>query len=97
VVVRPLTDGEVTEVFKMIGNVPSTSSGEIDFSKIDIYTNLKALRTVVSMALIEPKMSENEIAEMRFGTPGLIAKRVLEISGLTPSAGDEIKKFRSDE
>jgi hypothetical protein len=45
---------------------------------------------------MEPKMSEDEVAEMRFGTPGILAKRILEVSGLSETAGDDAEKFRSD-
>ncbi|WP_455392331.1 hypothetical protein [[Eubacterium] cellulosolvens] len=96
VVVRPLTDGELSQVFEVIGNVPLNEQGLPDLNKVDISTNLRALRLITAMGLVEPKMSEDEVAEMRFGTPGILAKHILEISGLTETAGDDAEKFRSD-
>ena len=96
VIVRPLTDGELTEVFRVVGNVPLNEEGLPDLSLVDISKNLEALRLVTSMGLVEPMMSIEEVGEMRFGTPGFLAKTILELSGLSESAGDGIKKFRDD-
>ena len=96
VVVRPLTDGELSQVFEVIGNVPLNEQGLPDLNKVDISTNLRALRLITAMGLVEPRMTEDEVAEMRFGTPGILAKHILEISGLTETAGDDAEKFRSD-
>jgi hypothetical protein len=96
VVIRPLTDGEFTEVFKLFGEVPIDENGYPDLSKVDIHTNLIALRKIASLGLVEPKLSEDEIAQMKFGVPGIIAHRILEISGLAPGSSDEAKKFRAD-
>lgn len=96
VVVRPLTDGELSQVFEVIGNVPLNEQGLPDLNKVDISTNLRALRLITAMGLVEPEMNEDEVAEMRFGTPGILAKHILEISGLTETAGDDAEKFRSD-
>lgn len=94
VIVRPLTDGELTDVFEVIGTVPLNEMGLPDLSLVDISTNLKALRKITAMGLVDPQLSEEEVGEMRFGTPGILAKRILELSGLTETAGDEAKKFR---
>jgi hypothetical protein len=96
VVIRPLTDGELSIVFDVIGNVPLNEDGLPDLNMVDISKNLRALRLITSMGLVEPQMSEEEVSEMRFGTPGVLAKHILEISGLTESAGDDTEKFRSD-
>ncbi len=96
VIVRPLTDGELSQVFEVIGNVPLNEQGLPDLNQVDISTNLRALRMITSMGLVEPKMSEEDVAEMRFGTPGILAKRILEVSGLSETAGDDAEKFRSD-
>ena len=96
VVVRPLTDGELSQVFEVIGNVPLNEQGLPDLNQVDISTNLRALRMITAMGLVDPTMSEDEVAEMRFGTPGILAKRILEISGLSETAGDDAEKFRSD-
>ncbi len=96
VVVRPLTDGELSQVFEVIGNVPLNEQGLPDLNQVDISTNLRALRMITAMGLVEPAMSEEEVAEMRFGTPGILAKHILELSGLSETAGDDAEKFRSD-
>lgn len=96
VIIRPLTDGELSAVFEVIGNVPLNEQGLPDLNAVDISTNLRALRIITSMGLVEPEMSEDDVSEMRFGTPGILAKHILEISGLTETAGDDAEKFRSD-
>jgi hypothetical protein len=96
VVIRPLTDGELSTVFDIIGNVPLNEDGLPDLNMVDISKNLRALRLIASMGMVEPTMTEDEVAEMRFGTPGVLAKHILEISGLTETAGDDTEKFRSD-
>jgi hypothetical protein len=40
VVIRPLTDGELTEIFSLIGSVPLKEDGTPDVSKIDITKKL---------------------------------------------------------
>jgi hypothetical protein len=96
VIVRPLTDGELSVVFDMIGTVPVNEMGIPDLNRINISTNLKALRLVCAMGLVEPKLTENEISEMAFGVPEYLAKVVLEYSGLTDGASRQIEKFRQD-
>ena len=94
VVIRPLTDGELTLVFEMIGKVPLNEDGIPDLNLVDISTNLRALRYISSLGLVEPKLSTDDVADMMFGVPGFLAKRILELSGLTDRAGDEACKFR---
>jgi len=96
VVIRPLTDGELTRVFEMIGKVPLNRDGIPDLNQVEISTNLKALRLISSLGLIDPKLTPEEVSDMKFGVPGLMAKRILELSGLTERAGDEAKKFRAN-
>jgi len=96
VVIRPLTDGELSQVFDVIGNVPLNEQGLPDLNMVDISTNLRALRMISAMGLVEPQMSEDDVSEMRFGTPGILAKHILELSGLSDSAGEDAEKFRSD-
>ena len=96
VIIRPLTDGELSLVFDIIGNVPLNEDGLPDLNMVDISKNLRALRLITAMGLVEPEMTEDEVAEMRFGTPGVLAKHILELSGLTETAGDDAEKFRSD-
>jgi hypothetical protein len=98
VMIRPLTDGELTEVFGLFGNVPLNEDGLPDLSLVDISTNLKALRLVTFKGLVDPKLNEDEIAQMRFGIPGLLAKEILEFSGLAEGVGDGnyMSKFRGE-
>jgi hypothetical protein len=90
VVIRPLTDGELSEIFSLIGSVPLRDDGTPDTSKMDVNKNFEALRLAASMGLVEPKMTVAEVAEMKFGVPEFIGTRVLEISGVTSS--EEAKK-----
>jgi len=87
--IRPLTDGELTEIFSLIG-MSLKDDGTPDTSKIDVNKNIQALRQAASMGLIEPKMTIQEVSEMKFGIPEYIGTRVLEISGVT--SGEETKK-----
>ena len=94
VMIRPLTDGELTQVFEMIGNVPLNSDGIPDLNLVDISTNLKSLRLITALGLVEPKLSQDDVANMKFGVPGFLAKKILELSGLSERAGGEAKNFR---
>ena len=82
VVLRPLTDGELTAIFSLIGNVPLKEDGTPDLSRVDITKNFEALRLAASMGLEEPKLTVEEVADMRFGVPELIGAKVLELSGV---------------
>ena len=90
VVIRPLTDGELTTIFSHIGAVPLNEDGTPDVSKMDVTKNFEALRLATSMGLVEPKLSSEEVADMKFGVPEYIGTKVLDISGVTSS--DEAKK-----
>ncbi|MBS7654087.1 MAG: hypothetical protein QXU95_00995 [Candidatus Bathyarchaeia archaeon] len=90
VVIRPLTDGELTDLFSFIGNLPIKEDGTPDLSKMDISTNFEVLRRAASMGLIEPKLTMEELANMIFGVPEFIGAKVLEISGVVPE--EESKK-----
>jgi hypothetical protein len=83
VTIRPLTDGELANIFSIIGNVPLKKDGTPDLSKVDINKNFEALRVAASMALEEPKLSIDEVAAMKFSVPEYIGMKVLEISGVT--------------
>lgn len=86
VVIRPLTDGELSEVFAIAG------AGEP--GKPDPSRNFKALRLVTSMGMVEPKLTPEEVAEMKFGVPEAIGTRILELSGIVPGAS--VKKKNRD-
>jgi hypothetical protein len=85
VTIRPLTDGELTEIFAVIGNVPLKKDGTPDLSKVDINKNFEALRMAASMGLEDPKLSAKEVASMKFSVPEYIGMKVLELSGVTGS------------
>lgn len=83
VVVRPLTDGELTKIFSIVGNVPVKKDGTPDLNKVDIYKNFEALRMAASMGLEDPKLTPEEVASMKFSVPEYIGMKVLELSGVT--------------
>jgi hypothetical protein len=84
VVIHPLTDGELSQVFSIIGPVPITPDGTPDLSKVELDKNFEALRLAASLGLIEPKLEVEEVAKMKFGVPEFIGMKVLEISGVMP-------------
>ncbi|MBM3292242.1 hypothetical protein FJY84_06150 [Candidatus Bathyarchaeota archaeon] len=90
VVIRPLTDGELTKIFSLIGVVPLKEDGTPDMAKMDVMKNFEALRLAASLGLVEPKLSSEEVAEMKFGVPELIGTKILELSGVTSE--EEAKK-----
>jgi hypothetical protein len=94
VIIRPLTDGELGDVFAIIGNTPIKDDGKPDTGKIDVTKNFKALRLATSIGLIEPKLTIEDVADMRFGVPEFIGTKILKISGIT-SAGAAKKKEES--
>ena len=83
VVIRPLTDGELTKIFSIVGNVPVKKDGTPDLNKVDIYKNFEALRMAASMGLEDPKLTPEEVASMKFSVPEYIGMKVLELSGVT--------------
>jgi len=89
VVIRPLTDGELTKIFSVIGNVPLKKDGTPDLSRVDIHKNFEALRMAASMGLEEPKLTSEEVGNMKFGVPEFIGMKVLEFSGV---AGADAQK-----
>ena len=91
VVIRPLTDGELSEVFVIIGSIPLKNDGTPDTGKVDITKNFEALRLTTSLGLVEPELTVEEVSEMKFGVPEFIGTKILEISGIS-SSGLEAKK-----
>ncbi len=83
VIIRPLTDGELTKIFSIVGNVPLRKDGTPDLNKVDIHRNFEALRMAASMGLEDPKLTVEEVASMKFSVPEYIGMKVLEISGVT--------------
>lgn len=84
VVIHPLTDGELSQVFSIIGPVPMSAEGTPDLSKVELGKNFEALRLAASLGLVEPKLRVEEVAKMKFGVPEFIGMKVLEISGVMP-------------
>jgi hypothetical protein len=85
VLIRPLTDGELTQIFSLIGSVPLNEDGNPDVGRMDITKNFEALRLAASLGMVEPALTKEEVADMKFGVPELIGTRVLELSGVTSS------------
>jgi len=83
VVIRPLTDGELTKIFAVIGNVPLKKDGSPDLSKVDIRKNFEALRIAASLGLEDPKLTTDEVSSMKFGVPEYVGMKILELSGVT--------------
>lgn len=81
VVIRPLTDGEITEILSNLENLPSKEDGTPALENIDLKTNLKLLKLAASKGLVEPQLAVDELEQMKFGVPEYIGMKVLEISG----------------
>ncbi|ODS41209.1 hypothetical protein BEH94_02425 [Candidatus Altiarchaeales archaeon WOR_SM1_SCG] len=90
--IRPLTDGELTEVFAAIGNIPLNEKGVPDISKIDIIKNFEALRIAVSKGMTNPKLTLEEVGDMKFGAPEFIGTKILELSGIPMTGKERVKK-----
>jgi hypothetical protein len=90
VVIRPLTDGELTKVFAVLGNIQLKEDGTPNVSRVEIAKNLEALRIATSLGLVEPALTVEEVASMKFGIPEYIGTRILEISGV--AGPQEVKK-----
>jgi hypothetical protein len=93
VVIRPLTDGELTKIFSIVGSLPLKEDGTPDLSKVDISKNFEALRHATAIGLEEPKLSLEEVEKMKFGVPEYIGMKVLEISGVT---GADVSKKKGN-
>ena len=92
VIIRPLSDGELSRVFGTIGNVSVGEDGTPNVGSIDISKNLEALRLATSIGLVEPSLSLDEVSKMKFGVPGYIGMKVLELSGISFTEEDLRKK-----
>lgn len=92
VVVRPLSDGELSKVFGTIGSISLREDGTPDVSSIDISKNLEALRLAASIGLVEPVLNAEEVSKMKFGAPEFIGMKILELSGVSFTEEDLRKK-----
>jgi len=91
IVIRPLTDGELTEILAKLGGIKFKPDGTPDFEKMDLSKNFELLRIIASKGLVKPKLSPKDLGEMKFGVPEYIGLKVLEISGLVPPEEEEKK------
>jgi len=94
VVIRPLTDGELTEVFNLIGSIPLNPDGSPDVAKMDINKNFEALRLATAMGMVEPLLTQEEVRDMKFGVPEFIGTRVLQLSGVTSAEAAKKKELK---
>lgn len=92
VLLRPLSDGELSKIIELLGNVPLKEDGTPDTTKVDVTKNLEALRMAASLGLVDPKLSKEEVGAMKFGVPEQIGTRVLELSGVAFSEQDLKKR-----
>lgn len=84
VVIRPLTDGELTEILASVGGLRLKEDGTVDVTSLDVSKHIQILRLAASKGLVEPKLTVEEVSMMKFGVPEYIGMKVLEISGLVP-------------
>lgn len=94
VVIRPLTDGELTEVFNLIGSIPLNPDGSPDVARMDINKNFEALRLATAMGMVEPLLTREEVRDMKFGVPEFIGTRVLQLSGVTSAEAAKKKELK---
>jgi hypothetical protein len=90
VVIRPLTDGELTGIFEVIGSIPLNEDGTPNLSEADITKNLRALQLATSLGMMEPALTPDEVAGMKFGVPEYIGTKILVLSGMASTP--EVKK-----
>jgi len=94
VVIRPLTDGELSRIFSIIGPVPLNPDGTPDLRKIEIDKNFEALRAATELGLVEPKLDGVGVKDMKFGVPEFIGMKILELSGVAPAEHAKKKDVR---
>jgi hypothetical protein len=86
VIIRPLSDEEITHILAKISPtapedepLPTTENAP----KVDLQKNFEALRLAVSMGMVEPQLTYEEVAKMKFGVPEFIGSSILQLSGVT--------------
>lgn len=109
--IRPLTDGELTRLQAELlakFNLPEGVSpngfelGKLDLSKFDLGSLVEAQRNmewqIAALCLVdEEPWTVEEIKSLPPGVPSLIAKRVLEISGVGEAADRAALLFRPEQ
>ena len=86
---EPLSDAEITQILSKIA-LPVADDGSSKDSKVDLQKNFEALRLAVSLGMVEPKLTYEEVAKMKFGVPEFIGTFILQLSGV--SSPDVTKK-----
>lgn len=107
VIVRPLSDEEITHILSRIsssvvdsGSTSTSSSGTANSpapsnsSKVDLQKNFEALRLAVSMGMVEPQLTYEEVAKMKFGVPEFLGSYILQLSGVTSPEAAKKKGLR---
>jgi hypothetical protein len=92
VVIRPLTDGELTKIFGVVGAIPLKADGTPDVAGMDVSKNFEALRLAASMGMEEPKLTVDEVASMKFGVPEDVGMKVLVLSGVSGEGASQKKR-----
>ena len=93
VVIRPLTDGELTTLLSKISVLKVGKDGTPQLEGVNLSQHLEILRSAALLGLVEPKLTEEDLASMKFGVPEFIGMKILEISGLLPPE-EALKKSR---
>jgi hypothetical protein len=93
VIVRPLSDEEITHILSRIS--PTTPEEENTATKgsapkVDLQKNFEALRMAVSMGMVEPQLEFEDVAKMKFGVPEFIGSFILQLSGV--GSAETVKK-----
>jgi hypothetical protein len=94
IIIKPLTDGELSRIFSSIGSVPLREDGTPDIGKIDISKNFEILKMAALEGLVDPKLTSKDIETMKFGIPEYIGMKVFELSGVVRGEEEAKKKDR---
>jgi len=94
IIIKPLTDGELSRIFSSIGSVPLREDGTPDIGKIEISKNFEILRMAASEGLVDPKLTSKDLETMKFGIPEYIGMKVFELSGVVRGEEEAKKKDR---
>jgi hypothetical protein len=89
VIVRPLSDEEITHILSKI-TLPSPEVAGAPSAAVDLQKNFEALRLAVSMGMVDPQLTYEDVSKMKFGVPEFIGAYILQLSGVT--SPEEAKK-----
>jgi len=90
ITIRPLNDGEISKIFSLLGPLSISENGQPDIQNLELDRNFEALRYATVMGLVDPKLTSEEVANLKFGIPEFIGTKILEISGI--STEESVKK-----